>query len=184
LIYKFDSAAGSLTPNDPAFAPVAPGGGPRHFAFHPTGKFAFVNNELTSTVTVFKYEAGNGSLSEVHTVSTLPNGFTGDNSTAETVVHPSGNTVYVSNRGHDSIAVFQFDAATGKLTPRGNTPTGGKTPRNFNVDPTGNLLLAANQSTNDVTVFRIDPKTGDLSATGVKVEVGSPVCLRFLPLKN
>lgn len=183
LIYKFDAAAGSLQPNDPAAGTVAPGSGPRHFAFHPTGKYAYVNNELTSGLTAFAYDAATGALKELQTLSTLPAGFTGDNSTAETVVHPSGETVYVSNRGHDSIAVFQIDPATGKLTGKGHTPTGGKTPRNFAVEPTGQFLLAANQSTNDVIVFKIDPKTGDLTPTGLRIEVGSPVCLRFLPLK-
>ena len=184
FIYRFDGATGSLQPNDPPAGVVAPGSGPRHLAFHPTGKYAYVNNELNSTVTAFQYDASKGSLTEIQTLSTLPTGFAGDNSTAETVVHPSGKSVYVSNRGHDSIAVYQVDPATGKLTAKGNTLTGGKTPRNFNVDPTGTFLLAANQSTNDVVVFRIDPNSGDLTPTGVKIEVGSPVCIRFLPLKN
>lgn len=184
LIYRFDGAEGKLQPNDPSAATLAPGSGPRHLAFHPTGKYAFVNNELTSTVTAFQYDSAKGAMTEINTLSTLPAGFTGENSTAETVVHPSGNTVYVSNRGHDSIAVYQVDAATGKLTAKGHTPTGGKTPRNFNVDPTGTFLLAANQSTNDVVVFKIDPNSGDLTPTGTRIEVGSPVCIRFLPLKN
>lgn len=184
LIYRFDGVTGTLQPNDPAATSLAPGSGPRHLAFHPTGKYAYVNNELTSTVTAFQYDSSKGSLTEIQTLSTLPAGFSGENSTAETVVHPSGNTVYVSNRGHDSIAVYQVDASTGKLAAKGNTATGGKTPRNFNVDPTGTFLLAANQSTNDVVVFRIDPNSGDLTPTGVKIEVGSPVCIRFLPLKN
>lgn len=184
LIYRFDVVTGTLQPNDPAAASLAPGSGPRHLAFHPTGKYAYVNNELTSTVTTFQYDSSKGALTEIQTLSTLPAGFSGENSTSETVVHPSGNTVYVSNRGHDSIAVYQVEASTGKLTAKGNTATSGKTPRNFNVDPTGSFLLAANQSTNDVVVFRIDPNSGDLTPTGVKIEVGSPVCIRFLPLKN
>jgi 6-phosphogluconolactonase len=184
LIYRFDGAAGTLQPNDPAAATLPPGSGPRHLAFHPSGRYAYVNNELTSTVTAFEYDSAKGSLTELQTLSTLPSGFSGENSTAETVVHPSGSTVYVSNRGHDSIAVFQVDPSNGRLTAKGITATGGKTPRNFNVDPTGTYLLAANQSTNDIHVFRIAPNTGDLAPTGVKIEVGSPVCIRFLPLKN
>ena len=183
LVYQFDAVAGTLMPNDPPAGVVAPGSGPRHLAFHPTGKYVYVNNEMTSGITAFTYDAGKGSLTEIHTLSTIPGDVPG-NSTAETVVHPSGLFVYVSNRGHNSIAIFQCDPATGRLTARGHTPTGGKTPRNFNVDPTGMLLLAANQDSNDITVFRIHPQTGSLTATETKVEVGNPVCLRFLPLKN
>ena len=181
LIYRFDAAKGSLVANDPPAGVVAPGSGPRHFAFHPSGRFTFVNNEMTSSVTAFKYDAEKGSLTEVHTLSTLPNEVKG-NSTAETVVHPSGKFVYVSNRGHDSIAIFTFDESSGKLTAAGHCLTGGKTPRNFNIDPTGQFLLAANQGTNDVFTFRIDSATGQLAATGSKIEVGSPVCVRFLSL--
>ena len=181
LIYRFDADKGTLVANDPPAGVVAPGSGPRHFAFHPSGRFAFVNNEMTSSVTAFQYDAEKGSLTEVHTLSTLPNEVKG-NSTAETVVHPSGKFVYVSNRGHDSIAIFTFDEASGKLTAAGHCLTGGKTPRNFNIDPTGQFLLAANQGTNDVFSFRIDPKTGQLTATGSKIEVGSPVCVRFISL--
>ena len=182
-IYRFDSAAAALAPHT-AEGVVAKGGGPRHLAFHPSGKFAFVNNELSSTVTVFRYDSTNGSLVETHTLSTLPTGFTGENSTAETAVHPTGNAVYVSNRGHDSIAVFSFDSNSGMLTAKGHTATGGKTPRNFAIEPTGAFLLAANQTTNTIVVFRIDPTSGGLTDTGVKIEVGSPVCIRFLPLKS
>jgi len=184
FIYRFDPATGSLQPNDPSAGVVPPGSGPRHFAFHPSSKFAYVNNELTSTVTAFQFDPANGALKEIQTLSTLPAGFAGENSTAEIVVHPSGNYVYVSNRGHDSIAIFHVDAATGKLTAHGHCPTGGRTPRNFSLDPTGAYLLAANQSSNDVHVFRVELKSGELTPTGVKIEVGSPVCLRFLPLKN
>ena len=181
LIYRFDADKGSLVANDPPAGVVAPGSGPRHFAFHPSGRFAFVNNEMTSSVTAFKYDAEKGSLTEVHTMSTLPHEVKG-NSTAETVVHPSGKFVYVSNRGHDSIAIFTFDEASGKLTAAGHSLTGGKTPRNFNIDPTGQFLLAANQGTNDVFSFRINSSTGQLTATGSKIEVGSPVCVRFVSL--
>ena len=118
---------------------IAPGSGPRHFAFHPTGRFAYVINELASTITAFWYDAENGSLSTVQTISTLPKDFKGENTTAEIVVHPSGKYVYGSNRGHDSIAMFSVDAATGRLTAMGHEPTQGHTPRNFSIDPTGHL---------------------------------------------
>ena len=179
LIYKFDGGKGMLTANDPPAGIVAPGSGPRHFAFHPSGKYAFVNNEMTSSVTAFAYDPARGSLTEIHTLSTLPEPTPG-NSTAETVVHPSGKFVYVSNRGHDSLAMFQCDEATGKLTPIGHQSTGGKTPRNFNIDPTGRYVLAANQSTNNVVVLKIDLNSGKLTPTGNSIDVGSPVCVRFV----
>jgi 6-phosphogluconolactonase len=180
LVYGFDARTGKLSPNDPPHAAVAPGSGPRHFAFHPGGRFAFTNNELTSTVTAFTYDPERGALTEIHTVTTLP-GETKGNSTAEIVVHPTGKFLYVSNRGHDSIAAFSIDPRSGKLTPAGHAPTGGKTPRNFNIDPTGQYLVAANQSSDSLTVFRINGETGALTSAGSTATVGSPVCVRFLP---
>jgi 6-phosphogluconolactonase len=180
LVYRFDPVKGSLAANDPPFAKVKPGSGPRHFAFHPGGKFAYVINELASTVTAFAYDARRGILSEVQTVSTLPPGFTGTSTTAEVQVHPSGKFLYGSNRGHDSIAVFRIDARKGTLTPIEHVPTQGKTPRNFGIDPTGSYLLAANQSSDSVAVFRIDPQTGRLTPTGQVLEVGIPVCVKFV----
>ncbi len=179
FIYRFDPAAGKLTPNDPPAVVIAPGSGPRHFAFHPTGRFAYVINELASTITAFWYDAESGSLSTVQTISTLPKGFKGENTTAEIVVHPSGKFVYGSNRGHDSIAIFSVDAASGHLTAIGHEPTQGRTPRNFSIDPTGTYLLAANLDSNSVTVFRLDPATGRLKATGQKVPVHKPSCIKW-----
>lgn len=181
LIYRFDGTKGLLTANDPPAGIVPPGSGPRHFALHPTGKYAFVNNEMTSTVTSFAYDAARGSLTEIQTLSTLPAPTPG-NSTAETVVHPSGKFVYVSNRGHDSLAIFECDVMTGRLKAIGHHPTGGKTPRNFNIDPSGRYILAANQDTNNVVVHKIDSSTGKLTATDHSIEVGRPVCVRFLQL--
>lgn len=181
MVYRFDPQHGSLVANDPPAGVVAPGSGPRHFAFHPTTRYAYVNNEMSSTVTAFTYDADRGKLTEIHTLSTLPQPTPG-NSTAETVVHPSGKFVYVSNRGHDSIAIFQCDPATGRLTAAGHQSTGGKTPRNFNVDPTGQYILAANQDTNNVIVLKVDMATGALAPTGTSIEVGRPVCVRFLRL--
>jgi 6-phosphogluconolactonase len=183
LVYRFDAAKGSITPNEPPFAAVKPGSGPRHFAFHPGGKFAYVINEMASTVTAFTYDAARGVLKETQTITTLPADFSGVNHTAEVQVHPSGKFVYGSNRGHNSIAVFTVDVKKGTLTSVEQVSTQGKTPRNFGIDPTGRWLLAANQDTDNVVVFRIDAKTGRLTPTGQVLEVGAPVCVKFVALK-
>lgn len=182
MVYRLDSAKGTLVPNDPPFALVRPGSGPRHFAFHPDGKRAYVINELNCTLTAFRYDRKKGVLVEDQTISTLPAGqaMKPEFSTAEVQVHPSGKFVYGSNRGHDTIAVFQVDAKTGRLTAVDHTPSGGRTPRNFGIDPTGRYLLAANQGSDNVVVFRIDAKTGRLTPTGQTIEVGSPVCVKFV----
>jgi 6-phosphogluconolactonase len=182
LVYQFDATKGTLTPHTPPFAAVAPGAGPRHFAFHPSGRYAYVINEMNSTVTAFTYDAQQGTLKELHTLSTLPAGFKGNNSTAEVQVHPSGKFLYGSNRGHDSIAIFTIDQDTGRLTAAGHELTQGRTPRNFGIDPTGSYLLAANQATDTIVVFRIDPQTGNLKATGQTVSMPTPVCVKFVPI--
>lgn len=183
LVYRFDADQGTLTVNDPAFVSVKPGAGPRHFAFHPDGDFAYVINEMDLTVTAFAYDARRGELTTIQTISTIPQGVTGDDlSTAEVRVHPSGKFLYGSNRGHDSIAMFKIDQKTGKLTHFGNQPTQGETPRNFAIDPTGSLLLAENQTSDTIVVFRIDPEEGTLEATGTVVSVPTPVCVRMIPL--
>lgn len=179
MIYKLDPATGKLTPNDPPSASVPPGSGPRHFSFTPDNKYAYAIEELSSKVSGFKYDADKGTLTHLEDISTLPAEQRG-NSTAEVLVHPSGKFVYGSNRGHNSIAIFAIDPATGKLTAKGHQPTGGRTPRNFAIDPSGTLLLAENQGSNSIVVFRIDPQTGLLTDTGNKLEVPSPVCVRFL----
>ncbi len=183
LVYKFDAVKGTIAPNAPPFAKVAPGSGPRHFAFHPSGKFAYVINEMGNTVTAFSYDAAGGVLTSLQTISTLPAGFTGTSYCAEVVVHPSGKFLYGSNRGHDSIAVFAIDPAKGTLTAVEQTPTGGKWPRNFNIDPTGAYLFAANEHSNDIFIFHIDPASGKLKPTGKKLEISKPVCVKFLALK-
>jgi len=180
LVYRFDQASGSLTPNDPPSAAVTPGSGSRHLAFHPNGRFVFVINELSSTITSFAWEGAAGSLRSLGTVSTLPAGHTGENSTAEIAVHPNGRFLYGSNRGHDSLAVFSV-AADGTLALVEHEPTRGKTPRNFTIDPTGKWLIAANQATGTLAVFAIDQKTGALSPAGPLASVGSPVCVLFWP---
>jgi 6-phosphogluconolactonase len=183
FIYRFDPATSALTPNDPPFAQLAPGSGPRHFSFHPSGKYAYVINEMASTVTAFTYDAEKGALTEIQTITTLPADFKGKSYCAEVQVHPSGKFLYGSNRGHDSLAIYTIDDQTGKLTPTGHAKTGGKTPRNFRIDPAGKYLLAANQSSDSVIVFSIDESTGALKPTGSKVTIGAPVCIKFLPSK-
>lgn len=182
FVYRLDPAKGSIEPNEPPFATVKPGFGPRHFAFHPGGRFAYVINEMGSTVTAFTWDAAGGVLREIETASTLPKDFSGENITAEAQVHPSGRFLYGSNRGHNSIAMFSIDTRKGTLTPLGQVPTQGKMPRNFGIDPTGSYLIAANQNTDNLVVFSIDGKTGRLTPTGQTLEVGAPVCVKFLRL--
>jgi 6-phosphogluconolactonase len=179
LIYKFDDQKGTLAPNDPPAGLVPKGGGPRHFDFHPSGKFAYTNNETLSSVTAFAYDAERGALKELQTISTLPHEVQG-NSTAEIRVHPSGKFLYTSNRGHNSIAIFQVDEATGKLTAAGHQGKDVNIPRNFNVDPTGKWLVVCNQASDSVIVFKINAENGSLEPTDVKIEVGAPVCVKFL----
>lgn len=181
FIYKFDGEGGTLTPNAPAFGEVAPGSGPRHFAFHPGGRFAYVINEMGNTITAFAYDPDQGSLTPIQSTSTLPDDFKGKSYTAEVQVHPSGKFVYGSNRGHDSIAVFAVDAATGKLTAAGHQSTLGKNPRNFALDPSGSYLLAENQDSDSIVVFRIDPDSGALKQVGEPLFVPMPVCIRMMP---
>jgi 6-phosphogluconolactonase len=183
FVYRFDPAKGTITPNDPPAAELAPLAAPRHFAFHPSGKYAYAINERANTVTAFAYDADKGVLKELQTVSTLPADFKGTSYTAEVVVHPSGKFLYGSNRGHDSIVVYTIDAATGKLTLVGHQGEKVKTPRNFNLDPTGTWLLVGSQAADSIVVFRIDPKSGALLSTGTAIEVPTPVCLKFLPVK-
>jgi 6-phosphogluconolactonase len=181
LVYRLDAAKGTLTPNDPPFAKVDPGFGPRHFAFHPDARHAYVINEMASTVTALTWDAARGVLNPVQTISTLPKDFKGDSTCAEVAVHPSGRFLYGSNRGHNSIAVFGIDRAKGTLTPVEHVSTQGKTPRNFGIDPTGSYLFAANQDSGNIVMFRIDAKTGRLTPAGQTLEAGAPVCVRFVP---
>ena len=183
LVYKFDSGKGSLTPNDPPFAKLDAGAGPRHFVLRPDGKFAYVITEMGHTVTVFSNDAASGKLQSIQTVTTLPKDFTGRNDDAEVRMHPSGKFVYASNRGDESIAIYAIDQTKGTLTQIGITHTGGKEPRSFEIDPTGALLFAANQKSDNVVVFKIDPQTGQLTPTGKVLEVGAPVCIKFLAVK-
>ncbi len=179
VVYGFDEVGGTLTDIESAAA-VKPGAGPRHFAFHSSGRYAYVINELDSTVTAFRYDSGAGRLTEIQTASTLLAKFDGENYTAEVVVHPSGRFLYGSNRGHNSIAVFAIDATKGTLRLLETELSGGKWPRNFNVDPTGAFLVVANQQSDNAVVFRIDQESGKLDPTGHVVSAPGPSCVKFV----
>lgn len=182
FVYAYDARHRTLRPHHPPAAAAKPGAGPRHFAFHPSGRSAYLVNELDSTVVVYGYDAARGVLSERATVSSLPAGFTGTSYAAEIAVHPSGQFLYASNRGHDSIAAWLIDDGQGTLTPVGHASTLGRWPRHFAVDPTGSFLLVANQNSDNVTAFRIDLLTGSLQPTGQSLSVPAPTCVRFVPL--
>jgi 6-phosphogluconolactonase len=178
MICHYDAAKGKLTPN--SAASVAAGAGARHFAFHPGARFLYVISELNSTVTAFSWDAARGTTKLLQEVTTVPAGTRG-NSSAEIAVHPSGKFLYASDRASSTIAIYTIDEQTGKLTPAGFEPTQGRTPRNFAIDPTGNFLVVANQDSGNIVVFRIDQATGTLKATGAKADVGSAVCVAFVP---
>ncbi|HBJ35748.1 MAG TPA: 6-phosphogluconolactonase [Planctomycetaceae bacterium] len=180
MIYRFDENKGTLQAASPDSAAVTPGAGPRHFSLHPTGKFAYTNHELTAMVTGFSRDTQTGALTPVSTVSTLPKDAQVRKSTAECLVHPNGRFLYVSNRGHDSIACYKIDQSTGEMTLVAITSTQGQEPRNFVIDPTGKWLLAANQNSDTIVVFAIDQKLGSISPTDNRIEVGRPVCVRML----
>ncbi len=158
---------------------VDPGAGPRHFAFHPKAAFGYVLNEITRTITAFRYSQSSGKLTEIQTISTVPDGWS-RGSTAEIFVHPSGRFLYASNRGHDSIACFHIHQGCGKLSLVDLEKTGGRTPRNFNLDPSGKWIIAANQFSGDLHVFSINQKTGALDPAGGRLEIPNPVCVVFL----
>jgi 6-phosphogluconolactonase len=183
LVYRLDPARAKLTPNEPPFATVAPGSGPRHLVFHPDGKLVFVLNEMAATVTVFKWEAASGRLVEGETVGTLPKDFSGANSAAELAMHPSGRFLFASNRGHNSVAVLAVNTASGSLKVLQHQPTLGKAPRFIGLDLSGRWLLAANQSSDNIVVFPFAVDTGKLGAAAANLTVPIPVCLVF-PGKN
>ncbi|MCC6456401.1 MAG: lactonase family protein [Caldilineaceae bacterium] len=187
MIYAFDAEQGKLKLNSAQpWARSKSGAGPRHLDFHPNQRFVYVGNELDSTVIAFEFDATRGTLKEISTLSTLPENYEETSQekswVADVHVHPSGDTLYVSNRGHDSIAIFDIDQESGELTAAGYTSTKGKYPRNFAVDSEGKFLLAANQNSDDIYVFRIDAKTGTLEDTGFGAEIPTPVCIKLLAL--
>jgi 6-phosphogluconolactonase len=181
MIYQYDPVKGKIKANDPAFVKVAAGSGPRHFAFRPDGRFGYTNNEVTSSVTAFSYDGAKGAFKQLQTLSTLPEGHLKKrNSTAELIFHPGGRFLYCSNRGHDSIAVFAVDSASGKLRLVEIETLGVKTPRGFGIEPGGRFLVALGQNSGNARVFAIDPESGALSPVGKPVAVPNAVCVQFL----
>lgn len=180
MIYKLDSRSSRIAPNDPPEIKIKPGAGPRHFSFSPNGKFAYLINELDETVVAFAHDAKSGNLVNIQTISTLPEGFTGESTCAEVRIHPTGKFLYGSNRGHDSIVIYKINPDRGTLTLLDFQNSGIKNPRNFNIDPTGRFCMVANQDADSVIVFRIDQGTGLLEPTDQIIKIGSPVCVRFL----
>ncbi|MBL7826040.1 MAG: lactonase family protein [Saprospiraceae bacterium] len=175
--YTFDASKGQLSPADTAYTSVTPGAGPRHFAYHPNGRFAYAVLELNCTIGAFTYKKG--ALSPIQTISTLPSDFTGKNTCADIHISADGKFLYASNRGHHSIVIYKIDKKSGKLTLVGHQSVLGSTPRNFTIDPTGNFLLVANQDSNNIQVFRRDKKTGKLTHVAEGAKVSMPVCLLF-----
>ena len=181
-VYRFDPSQGTLAPNDPPSARLKPGSGPRHLAFHPSGRFAYVITEMGNTVTAFRYDAARGVLAELQSIATTPDGCRQESYASEVQVHPAGGYLYGANRGHDSIAVFAIDPDRVTLTPVATQPCGGKWPRHFAMDPTGGWMLVGNERSDTIAPFRIDAHTGRLTPAGEGVPVPSPACIAFLPL--
>jgi 6-phosphogluconolactonase len=181
FVYRFDSEKGRLTPHGEGIT-ANPGAGPRHFTFHAKGRFLYIANELDSTVTAFGWDAGQGSAETMHTLSTLPADFSGMSTVADIHLDGSGKYLLVSNRGHQSLAIFRVDAEQGTLVSQGWMSSGGNCPRNFGFDPSGVNLFAANQESDNVVFFRFDAQTGTAPAAGQAVRVPAPVCITFLDL--
>jgi len=177
--YRFDSNAGRLQPNQPAWTEAQAGSGPRHLVFHPNGLNAYVINELNSTITVFAYDASRGQLKPIQTAPTIPDGYSGPNTAADLHLTPDGRLLLGSNRGHDSIACYAIEAGSGRLSALDVVPTQGKTPRGFAIDPSGTYVLVANQDSHSIVTFRIDKEQGKLLPAGQAAEAPSPVCIRF-----
>jgi len=181
-IYKFDDKTGTLTANDPAYFTDHPGSGPRHLAFSPDGKFVYAAHEIANVVGVYRWDSTKGVLTEVQSVSTIPADYKDKSTAAEIQFLPNGKFLYVSNRGHNSMAVFSVDQTTGMLTLIQNISTQGKTPRNFTLDPTGHWLIASNQESNSAIVYSVDQSTGKLAQVGPLATLSAaPFCERFVP---
>jgi 6-phosphogluconolactonase len=180
VIYEIDRTNGKLKPHGEAV--LHPGAGPRHFLFDASGKFAYVINELDSSVTAFSYDGKAGALHTLQTIAGLPESFSGEKNTAADIhLSPDGKFLYGSQRGHDSIVVYAVDPASGKLEYVEHASTLGRIPRNFAITPDGGYLLAANQDTGNVVVFRVDRQTGKLTPTGAQLQLSEPVCVEVLP---
>ena len=180
MVYRFDRTRGMLEPHAVAWIKTKPGAGPRHVALHPGGRFAFLINELDSTLAALSFNARKGVFEELQVVPTLPAGFQGESTCADVQVAPSGQFVYASNRGHDSLVIYRIDQRTGKLAYVGHHSTQGRTPRQFEIDPAGRFLLVGNQDTDTIVPFHVDQQTGTLTPTGQVLQVPTPVCVKFL----
>jgi len=178
MTYRLDTSAGTLVPGDPPFTVTEAGGGPRHLTFHPSGKFVYAGLELANKVVAYAYDAAKGSLGEIQTINTLPEGFAAESTTSEILTTPDGRFLYVANRGHNSLSIFAIDSATGKLSLVGHEPTRGEIPRNFYIEPTGTYLIAVNAKPGNAVVFRINPEDGRLTFTGSEIEIPNPGCVR------
>jgi 6-phosphogluconolactonase len=179
LVYRYASGEGTLVPNDPAAVALEPGSGPRHLAWHPNGRYAYLVEELASSVAVLRYDADRGTLERTQAIGMLPPGFAGRNTAAGIAIAANGRFLYASNRGHDSLALFRVDPVNGTLTADGHVPAGGRTPRHFGLDPSGRWLLVANQDSDAITVFRVDPATGRPTPVGPPISIPKPVCVLF-----
>ena len=182
FVYAYDAQKGTLEPHGAGV--LEPGSGPRHLAFHPSGRYAYVIDELDSTITAFGYDAAKGELTPLQRLSALPQGFGGTSYTAEIEVSPDGRFVYGSNRGHDSLAVFRVNAVSGRLTAAGHVPIGGSWPRHFKIEASGRVLIAAHQRGGTVGFFRLDPKTGEPSPLGSTVAIDQPACVLPVPARR
>ena len=180
--FRLDAEEGKLLPAEAAETTAREGAAPRHITFHPSKPFAYVDNELDSSITTYSYNKKNGELKPLQIIPCIPASFTGDNTAAEIMIAPSGNFVYVSNRGHDSIGVFAVDQIAGTLSPLSWESSQGKGPRFFNFDPAGEFLYAANENSDSIVAFQVNAKTGKLTPTGQIIQTGSPVCIEFLSL--
>jgi 6-phosphogluconolactonase len=181
MVYRFDAEHGTLRPGDVPWIATKPGAGPRHLAFHPGAAFAYLINELDSTLVALSYDRRSGALAALGAVPTLPGDFRGTSTCADVQIAPSGAFVYGSNRGDDSIVIHRVNPARGTLTYVGHAPTGGRTPRSFAIAPSGRFLLAANQDTDTIVTFRLDPDAGTLTPTPYVARVPTPVCVKFAP---
>jgi len=179
LIYRFNPETSEITPNDPKSFKARPGSGPRHMDFSPDEKHAYIINELTNTLTVAGFDPKSGGFTEIQTIPTLPEDFKEVNTTAEIEVHPNGNFVYGSNRGHNSIVVYRRDPNTGKLTFLQHAPCGGPIPRHFAIDPSGKWLLCGHQNSNTLSVLSLNPETGLLGDPQSTIETPGPICILF-----
>jgi 6-phosphogluconolactonase len=184
FVYRFNRETGALTPNDPPFVQVSPGSGPRHIAFHPSGKFVYLINEMACTIITFAWDSASGTLTELQTSSTIPSDYKGKNACAEIAVYPNGKFLYASNRGHESLAVFVVNDTSGKISLMEHIPTQGRSPRNFEFDPTNKWLIVTNHNSDNAMVFKVDEKSGHLTPTGNPVSIVYPFCIRFLSVKE